>query len=69
LVRPETSKRAGYQETIPEWGQTARLVKEQGRAEVVDGDALLPASTQFSPILEWSPERSQQRKSLLIGLL
>ena len=42
-------------ETIPEWGQTARSVKEYGRAEAVDGDAMLPANTQLAPILEWSP--------------
>jgi len=33
-------------------------VKEHGRAEVVDGDAMLPASAQFAPILEWSPAKS-----------
>ena len=55
VPQPPTSPvRLPKQETIPAWGQTARLVKEHGRAEGVDGDALLPASTQLAPMLEWS---------------
>ena len=56
------------QETIPEWGQTARLVKEHGRAEVVDGDAMLPASTQFAPILEWSHHLGPLLRKLTPGV-